>query len=322
MDPRFQRRQSWNDFGRSRAQLRDGMERAVQRAQAQDPAGREAARLRETEQRTMEHPASGGHRTMAQQPLRAFEERRRSRSPARVRLAARRPDERNVGMTIAELPRVHREWIRSLVPQVDMATIVPALPAPSGVNECLRDQARHGHLGMTANAGPSGRLHRPQLGRHHRVPFPWFGNHTPPQWSGDDDNESDDLPMASSSDFHSHMPWPNEERSDVFPSSESEVENLEDAEHGGSDAPQLGLSRDALDACTSVMTLTGTLAATLAQNAGSDSTALECRICLERFQADDRLRLLPCFHRYHSTCIEEWLSRNRLCPLCKHDVTQ
>jgi len=46
----------------------------------------------------------------------------------------------------------------------------------------------------------------------------------------------------------------------------------------------------------------------------------ECRICLETLQAGDRLRILPCLHRYHSSCVEQWLSRNRQCPLCKLNV--
>lgn len=50
-----------------------------------------------------------------------------------------------------------------------------------------------------------------------------------------------------------------------------------------------------------------------------------CVICLETFQRGDRLRLLPCGHRFHCSCIDKWLSGsfshdnclNSSCPTCK-----
>lgn len=46
----------------------------------------------------------------------------------------------------------------------------------------------------------------------------------------------------------------------------------------------------------------------------------ECGICLESFAAGDRLRTLPCFHRFHACCVDEWLRQSAECPLCKHQV--
>lgn len=43
-----------------------------------------------------------------------------------------------------------------------------------------------------------------------------------------------------------------------------------------------------------------------------------CSICLEDFTKDERLRLLPCGHLYHTSCISPWLTkRTASCPLCK-----
>ena len=46
----------------------------------------------------------------------------------------------------------------------------------------------------------------------------------------------------------------------------------------------------------------------------------ECSICLTEFDAESRVRLLPCRHVYHQRCIDRWLDRSRKCPSCRHCV--
>ena len=46
----------------------------------------------------------------------------------------------------------------------------------------------------------------------------------------------------------------------------------------------------------------------------------ECSICLTEFDAESRVRLLPCRHVYHERCIDRWLDRSRKCPSCRHCV--
>ncbi|KAF0687648.1 Aste57867_20632 [Aphanomyces stellatus] len=41
-----------------------------------------------------------------------------------------------------------------------------------------------------------------------------------------------------------------------------------------------------------------------------------CAICLSEFVDDQELRVLPCFHTYHSWCIDKWLLTNCKCPVC------
>lgn len=81
-----------------------------------------------------------------------------------------------------------------------------------------------------------------------------------------------------------------------------------------------GLDRQTVEANTLAMTLA---AKPISESPGDsvDMAQRQCMICLEDFQAGDRLRVLPCFHRYHSGCVDNWFSRSRLCPVCKHDVT-
>jgi hypothetical protein len=47
-----------------------------------------------------------------------------------------------------------------------------------------------------------------------------------------------------------------------------------------------------------------------------------CSICLEEFGSDERLKILPCGHWYHTQCIDKWLVGHVDCPLCKRDVRQ
>eukprot|EP00762_Andalucia_godoyi_P001408 ANDGO_04933.mRNA.1 NEP1-interacting protein 1 len=47
-----------------------------------------------------------------------------------------------------------------------------------------------------------------------------------------------------------------------------------------------------------------------------------CNICLSEFAPGDEVRTLPCFHFFHKSEIDEWLSRNNSCPLCKRPVDE
>ena len=51
-------------------------------------------------------------------------------------------------------------------------------------------------------------------------------------------------------------------------------------------------------------------------------TGGDCAVCLEEFLAGDRCRLLPrCQHGFHAHCVDSWLRKSRLCPVCRAEVT-
>jgi hypothetical protein len=43
-----------------------------------------------------------------------------------------------------------------------------------------------------------------------------------------------------------------------------------------------------------------------------------CAVCLEAYAANDEVRTIPCFHTFHTRCIDPWLSQKAVCPVCKH----
>lgn len=49
---------------------------------------------------------------------------------------------------------------------------------------------------------------------------------------------------------------------------------------------------------------------------------INCVICQSEFQKDEEVRMLPCKHSYHKDCIDQWLKINKLCPICKKDITE
>jgi len=49
-----------------------------------------------------------------------------------------------------------------------------------------------------------------------------------------------------------------------------------------------------------------------------------CQICLEFIIRDKKggflFKMLPCFHSFHISCINQWLARSSICPICRLDV--
>jgi hypothetical protein len=50
---------------------------------------------------------------------------------------------------------------------------------------------------------------------------------------------------------------------------------------------------------------------------------LDCIFCDEKIQDDQRVKMMPCHHQFHSECLDQWLIRyNQFCPVCRAEVDQ
>lgn len=47
-----------------------------------------------------------------------------------------------------------------------------------------------------------------------------------------------------------------------------------------------------------------------------------CAICFEEFNPSVLVRVLPCRHIFHRTCLDTWFQRSSMCPLCMHDYSR
>jgi len=45
-----------------------------------------------------------------------------------------------------------------------------------------------------------------------------------------------------------------------------------------------------------------------------------CVICQDFYEESEELLVLPCFHRFHSDCVDPWLESHHTCPTCNMDV--
>ncbi|MCJ8733693.1 hypothetical protein PDJAM_G00226530 [Pangasius djambal] len=45
-----------------------------------------------------------------------------------------------------------------------------------------------------------------------------------------------------------------------------------------------------------------------------------CAVCIEGYQLNDVVRILPCKHVFHKMCVDPWLNEHCTCPMCKLNI--
>lgn len=46
----------------------------------------------------------------------------------------------------------------------------------------------------------------------------------------------------------------------------------------------------------------------------------QCPVCLKEYTVGETVKVMPCKHSFHSSCILPWLERTNSCPLCRHEL--
>ncbi|XP_078484434.1 zinc finger (RING)-10 [Ciona intestinalis] len=52
----------------------------------------------------------------------------------------------------------------------------------------------------------------------------------------------------------------------------------------------------------------------------SNTSEQLCAICLEVFNENEELRVIPCSHEFHKHCVDPWLKEKLTCPLCNFNI--
>ena len=56
------------------------------------------------------------------------------------------------------------------------------------------------------------------------------------------------------------------------------------------------------------------------EGGGSAEEVDKCTICLCEFDDGEDVRRLPCMHLFHVSCVDQWLTLNKRCPICRVDI--
>lgn len=80
------------------------------------------------------------------------------------------------------------------------------------------------------------------------------------------------------------------------------------------------MSEQQLDSCTSVYSYYGSAADRSGEHVVSSEYS-QCVICMSAYEVGDSIRILPCLHRFHKMCVDEWLLKHSTptCPICRFD---
>ncbi|KAI5927994.1 hypothetical protein F4810DRAFT_705889 [Camillea tinctor] len=136
------------------------------------------------------------------------------------------------------------------------------------------------------------------------------------------------LPIVKFGDTPADKPDPENELDIVSAhrqSPTSQVRGDESADATGASSSSAEATSSATAQSTSGAVATTAAAAVASQETpkkeDSDEDHLGCSICTEDFTVGEDVRVLPCNHKFHPTCVDPWLVNvSGTCPLCRLDL--
>lgn len=82
---------------------------------------------------------------------------------------------------------------------------------------------------------------------------------------------------------------------------------------GGGHPPDKGLTQSQVEALPAML---------LTEEAVAALCSSTCSVCLEELEVGETARLLPsCGHCYHAACLDRWLLKKAVCPVCRAVVS-
>ena len=55
---------------------------------------------------------------------------------------------------------------------------------------------------------------------------------------------------------------------------------------------------------------------------GPNNANDSCGICLSEYEDKEEIKSLPkCLHSFHKDCIDKWLGINKICPVCREEIS-
>lgn len=66
----------------------------------------------------------------------------------------------------------------------------------------------------------------------------------------------------------------------------------------------------------------GTKESVKKEESDAPSSNESCAICIGDYKHGEKLRTLPCMHKFHVECVDKWLKQKSDCPICKFDLLE
>lgn len=67
-------------------------------------------------------------------------------------------------------------------------------------------------------------------------------------------------------------------------------------------------------------TLRPDIVSAMEEDDNDDEEEKNCPICLEPFEEGNTVKTLPCWHMFHTQCIDKWLRMRNKCPVCSEPI--